>query len=117
MNIKYNAVNISITVGNTVTSPSVNLREGTCIGVAFFPFAAALPEQNINIGVQTPQGTDLIEAVDVRDYLKGNSEHLKSYKQVQFKSKGDINVNVSTPVPIAGSDFTGQLVFAIVIEE
>ena len=84
---------------------------GRCIGVAFFEFVTP-PSQNINLSIEDTQGNPILEAVDIRDYEKGTTGGLDSYKPVNFQTNGKVIINMFSPLEL-GRQFNGHLLFVI----
>lgn len=97
--LKYVGVNLTVAArGKSVQEPK-ELIKGRCIGVAFFAYGA-LPAQNINLSIEDTQGNPVLEAVDVRDFEKGTTGGLESYKQVDFQTNGKVYINLFSPLDI-----------------
>ncbi len=87
------------------------LTKGKCIGVTFFVYGG-LPAQNINLSIEDTQGNPILEAVDVRDFEKGNTGGLQAYKQVNFNTNGKIYINLFSPLD-AITAVSGHFLFVI----
>jgi hypothetical protein len=110
-NLKYIGINLTIETNGKFIQESKELVRGRCIRVAFFPFGTP-PSQNINLSVEDTQGNPILEAVDIRDYEKGTSGGLDSYKEVNFQTNGKVIINMFSPLEL-GRQFGGHLLFVI----
>ena len=112
--IVYDALNITIAIGQTNFNENVTLRDGVCIGAEIKAVSNRDPEHFIDVGVTNSQNRELISSVDFRTYERlGGAGYLESLKQCSFETRGQVNVVAVADQAIAGSEFKAQIVFAI----
>ena len=110
----YEKHTLTIAIGSTSYSNIIQLKHGVCVGVRFIDFAPSVVRNNaIDIAVNQNDGSKLIGQTDFRDFAHGGGGFLEGYKPTNFDTKADINIDVVSSTAIAGTDFSGQLIFAI----
>ncbi|MBC8753972.1 hypothetical protein H2O64_04770 [Kordia sp. YSTF-M3] len=109
--LKYVGVNLTLASRAKSSQEPKELTKGKCIGVTFFVYGD-LPPQNINLSIEDTQGNPILEAVDVRDFEKGNTGGLQAYKQVNFNTNGKVYINLFSPQD-AATTVNGHFLFVI----
>lgn len=117
--IVYDRVDVNIAIGSTSFATTKKLREGVCIGVKYIDFSSATNRANaINIGVNDTLGSELVGATDFRDYAHGGGNYIDgSFKPTKFSTRSEAKITVVSTAAIAGTNFDGQLIFAVLIDD
>lgn len=112
--IEYNTGNVVIETNGFSFKKDISVEKGTCVGIAVHPFTV-LPNQNIDISIETPQGKPILSPVDIRDFAKTNAPGIDAYKRVFFPTNGLLKVIVNSPQALR-IGFNCQVVFVIQID-
>lgn len=112
--IVYDTIDFNIGVGQQAFNESKDLRNGKCVGVKLIDYAPATGRTGgILVSVQSSDTTELVGRTDYRDYASGNGGYKESFKPCSFETKAQIRLSINAENAIAGTDFSGQMVFMI----
>jgi hypothetical protein len=113
----YDTVDFAIALGDQAFSDSKDLRTGNCVGVSLIEYSETVRANGISVSIESTDGSAILGSkTDYRDFKRAGGSYIESFKPCSFRTDAQIRVDLLSQNAIAGTVFSGQLVFMIEVE-
>lgn len=113
-NIKQEILNVTLANGQVVNAEKITLPDGYCRVVGVTSVGAEEPNTQINIGIKTTQGNDIVEPHSYKFWLqRQGGNYFDSLKPVDFNCGRTVKVELIADGDAPRSNITLQFMFLI----